>query len=417
MTVFLPGGPVHGSVRAVASKSAAQRFFLCAALGTRPCEIACGPLSADLRAMLDCLSALGAPVSFTDRLVRIDPIRAVPAGEIHLPCGESAAALRFLMPVVGVLGADAVFHREGRLSERPLEPFAAELRCSGMTIEAEGSLLRCRGRLCGGARTLPGNVSSQFISALLLSLPLLGEDSTLTIAGSIESSSYIALTERILSSASIRLVKDGALYTIPGRQRPALPPALSVEGDWSSAAAFLAMGALSERGVSVAGLDPSSTQGDRAICALLRAFGADLSFENDLVCVRKKALRGIRFDASQTPDLAPVIAALGALAEGETRIENAARLRGKESDRLHTTAAMLSALGAEIREQPDGLILHGKSSLRGGETESFSDHRIAMAAAAAACGCAESVTIRGAECVEKSYPGFWDDLRSLGGMR
>lgn len=416
MTIFLPRGQRRGEVCAVPSKSTAHRLFLCAALGADPCEIACDPLSADLDATLGCLSALGASVSLSGGQVRIEPIRRVPTGECALPCGESGTTLRFLLPLVGALGAQAVLERSGRLPERPIEPLLSELRRHGMTIEDGGASLRCSGRLRGGDWTLPGDVSSQFISALLLALPLLDEDSALTITGPIESAPYIALTERILASASIRFRKDGARYAIPGVQRPALPARLAVEGDWSAAAPFLAMGALSESGVSVSGLEPDSVQGDRAIVGLLRAFGAEVRVDGGRVEVRKKELRAVRFDASQTPDLAPVIAALGALAEGETSVENAARLRGKESDRLRSTAAMLTALGAELEELPDGLLIRGKPLLRGGESGCGRDHRVAMAAAVAACGCADGVTLRDADCVAKSDPRFWDDVRSLGGL-
>ena len=413
MTVFLPGGERRGELRAVPSKSAAQRLFILSALGAAPCEIACDPLSGDLEATLGCLRALGAGVACKGGRVSIEPIRSVPAGELFLPCGESGATLRFFLPLAGALGASAVFERRGRLGERPIEPLVSELRRHGMTVEEDGSSLRCSGRLRGGGWTLPGNISSQFISALLLALPLLEADSTLAVTPPLASAPYITLTERALRAAALRFEREGLRYTIPGRQRPALSPTLAVEGDWSSAAVFLAVGALSEAGVAVTGLDPASVQGDRAIVEALRAFGAELFVENGRVTARKKELRGIRFDAAQTPDLAPVIAALGAFAAGETRIENAARLRGKESDRLHTTAAMLSSLGADIRELPDGLSVRGRPYLPGGPTEGFSDHRIAMAAAVAACGCRRGVTLSAAECVGKSYPRFWDDFSSL----
>ncbi len=413
MTVRLPGGPRRGEIRAPASKSAAQRLFLLAALGQKPCEIACGELSDDLSAMLRCLSALGAAVSFADGRVAITPIRSVGAGELRLPCGESGTALRFLLPLVGALGAEAVFEREGRLPERPIAPLVSELCRHGMTIASDGALLRCSGRLRGGDWTLPGDLSSQFVSALLLALPLLDDDSTLSVAGPLVSAPYAALTEQTLRSASIRFSREGPRRAIPGRQRPALPSFLSVEGDWSAAAVFLAMGALSGEGVSVSGLDPLSAQGDRLIVELLRAFGAEVASENDRVSVRRKELRGLSFDASQTPDLVPVIAALGALAEGETRIEHAARLRGKESDRLYAAAAMLSALGADAKELPDGLLIRGGGPLPGGAAACFSDHRIAMAAAVAACGCDGPVTLAGAESVGKSYPSFWHDFASL----
>ncbi|MBR0040726.1 MAG: 3-phosphoshikimate 1-carboxyvinyltransferase [Oscillospiraceae bacterium] len=416
MTLDLPGGPRCGAVRAPVSKSAAHRYLICAALGAQSCEIRCGELSADLRATADCLAALGAAFIRSDGGVRIRPIRSVPGGELFLPCGESGSTLRFLLPVAGVLGVRAVFERRGRLGRRPLAPLTDELVRHGMTITEEGELLRCSGRLSGSDWTLPGDVSSQFISALLMTLPLLDGDSRLTVVGSIESAPYIALTEQILGEAAIRFSHAGAVYTVPGGQRPALPQLVDVEGDWSSAAVFLAMGALSPEGVAVRGLSLDSLQADRAVLALLRAFGAELLEEADRVLVRQSSRRAFCFDASQTPDLVPVAAALGALADGETRIINAARLRAKESDRLRTTCAMLASLGAEIRELPDGLVIWGKSSLSGGAAESFADHRVAMAAAVAACGCTGNVRLRGADCVGKSYPRFWDDFGSLGGL-
>ncbi len=416
MTVTLQPGARCGSVRAPASKSAAQRLALLAALGQNEVSLSCDGISRDLAALLGCLRVLGAAVRLEGEHIRIAPIRAVPGGTLALPCGESGAALRFLLPVVGALGLPAVFLREGGLPRRPLAPFDDELRRHGMAIETDGSALRVSGRLFGGDWALPGDVSSQFVSALLMALPLLEEESRLFLSTPLQSAPYAALTEQTLRRAGVRVEKSFDAYTIPGGQRPALPASVAVEGDWSAAAAFLAMGALSPDGVAVEGLDADSAQGDRAVCGLLRAFGAEVSVEGGCVRVRKKDLRGLRFDASQTPDLAPVVAALGALAEGETRIVNAARLRFKESDRLHTTAAMLASLGADVTELPDGLVIRGKPFLSGSVTDGFSDHRVAMAAAVAACGCESGLTLRGAECVEKSYPRFWDDFGSLGGL-
>ena len=371
MTRFISGGPRAGLVRAPASKSAAHRWMICAALSENGSELRCGPLSADLAATADCLAALGASVRISEGRVCIGPLCGLPSGERLLPCGESGSTLRFLLPVAGALGERAVFERRGRLPLRPLAALAEELRRHGMTITEDGALLHCKGRLRGGDWTLPGSISSQFISALLMVLPLLEEDSRLTITGDVASAPYIALTEQILRASSIRFSHKGAVYAIPGGQRHSPPASLAVEGDWSSAAPFLAMGALSEKGVYVEGLDLATAQGERAITELLRAVGADVTEKKGRVFVKKGRLHGLRFDASQTPDLVPVVAALGALCEGETRIENAARLRDKESNRLYTTAAMLSALGAEIRELPDGLVVCGRPSLSGGESDAF----------------------------------------------
>ena len=386
MTVTIPGGMRSGSIRIPASKSQAHRLLICAALGQTDCEIRCDGVSRDIAATADCLAALGASFSITGERILVRPIREIPAGELLLPCGESGSTLRFLLPVAGVLGASVRFRRLGRLAARPLAPFDAELRRHGMTIESDGDDLLCSGRLVGGG----------FTSAL-------------------QSAPYVAMTERVLRSASVSFSRDALRYTIPGGQRPRLPASVAVEGDWSNAAFFLALGALSPEGVTVTGLDENSAQGDRAVTDILRRFGAELSFAPGAVSVRRNVLRGITLDAAQIPDLVPPLAALAALAEGESRIENASRLRLKESDRLESTASMLSSLGARIRTEGDCLVISGQSSLSGGETESFSDHRIAMAAAVAACGCRGSVAVRGAECVDKSYPRFWDDYFSLGG--
>ena len=416
MRVSIPGGARQGRVRAPASKSAAQRLLLCAALSESGCTLSCDGISRDLAAMIECLRALGASIRVEGASIRVEPVRAAAEGESLLPCCESGATLRFLLPVVGALGASARFVCAGRLPDRPLAPLSAELVRHGMAIETEGAELRVSGRLRGGDWALPGDVSSQFVSALLMALPLLEEDSRLTLTAPLQSAPYVALTEQTLRQSALRLERDGESWLIPGGQRPAPPSALTVEGDWSNAAVFLAVGALSDGGVAVEGLDMASVQGDRAVLELLARFGASLEQTEGSVRAARGTLRGVTIDAAQIPDLVPPLAALGALAEGETRIVNAARLRLKESDRLRGLAAMLGALGAELRELPDGLVIRGRPSLRGGSADCLADHRLAMAAAVAACGCTDAVELDAAECVEKSYPRFWDDFGSLGGL-
>ena len=336
----------------------------------------------------------------------------MPDGLCILPCGESGSTLRFLLPVVGALGADAVFLREGRLPERPIEPLLRELVRGGMMFRSEGGKLFCSGKLAPGDYTLPGNISSQYISALLFALPKLSGDSTLTITGARESEGYIALTENALAQSGIRLYKTDFGYDIPGGQTYALPGTVEVEGDYSSAAFFLCMGALSRYGITVSGLRADSAQGDRAVLDILRTMGAVVEETASGITVRRGALRGTVIDAAPVPDLIPALCAFAAAAEGETRVVNAARLRLKESDRLATTAAMLSSLGADIEELPEGLVVHG-GGLRGGAVSAQHDHRIAMAAAVAACACTEPVTIEGWECTNKSYPRFGEDFNAL----
>lgn len=407
-------GARTGCVRIPASKSQAHRLLICAALGTGETEIVCDGISADIAATARCLSALGAHITETAAGFRVRPIERVPDGQCDLFCGESGSTLRFLLPLVGALGAQAVFHREGRLSKRPLAPLDDVLRAHGMEITEDGEQLFCSGQLTAGAYEIAGNVSSQYLSGLLMALPMLAKESTLTVIGTLESAAYVAMTEDALALANIRIEKKDGSWRIFPFQRCALPERLEVEGDWSNAAFFLSMGALSNGGVTVEGFSLTSSQGDRAVLDVLRRFGAEVTVGECGVSVRRGRLRGVTIDASPIPDLIPVLSVVAATAEGETRIINASRLRLKESDRLASTAQLLRALGGKVEELPDGLVIHG-GTLYGGEVRTQNDHRLAMSAAVAACACSGDITADNGDCVAKSYPRFWEDFAQLKG--
>ena len=417
MNKTISPGSRFGTVTAPASKSHGHRLLLCAALSEGENIVDFSSLSGDIAATLRCLQALGAEVEVRNgtAVFHNSIHNSVYHNSVILPCGESGSTLRFLLPLCGALGVEAEFRLEGRLPERPLQPLDELLRAHGMVIRREGSSLLCSGRLQGGEYRITGSVSSQYITGLLYALPLLPSDSTLTVTDKVESAPYIAMTEDALRQSGIRWEKAGWVYSVPGVQHYALPERCRVEGDCSNAAFFLAMGAFSEKGVTVENVPAHSLQGDRAILSLLRSFGASLAEKGDSVTVRRGPLHGIPIDASDIPDLVPVLSVLAAGAEGVTHICNAGRLRTKESDRLRSTAALLSALGAEVEELPDGLSICGGKVLKGGTVDSFHDHRIAMAAAVAASLCKESVTVRDALSTDKSFPGFWEELASLGG--
>ena len=311
---------------------------------------------------------------------------------------------------------------EGRLSRRPLAPLDAVLREHGMSVEQDGDRLLCSGQLRSGEYALAGNISSQYFSGLLMALPLLEGSSTLSARGKLESAGYVRMTEQILESSGVKLEKlPGLRWNIPGGQYPQLPETVQIEGDWSNAAFFLCMGALSEKGVRVDGLRNDSFHGDRASLDCLRDFGAEVTIARgeessggyDSVTVRRKECRPIRIDAADVPDLVPVLAVLCCAAEGRSEVINASRLRLKESDRLLTTAELIQSLGGEVREHLDGLTVYGTGKLRGGTADAHNDHRIAMSAALAACLCEEPVELTDADCVQKSYPVFWADYESL----
>jgi len=407
-------GMRRGIVRVPASKSIAHRLLVCAALSEKETVIVCDGVSQDLDATIQGLEALGAKITQKKKgELRVTPIRKVTGGEIHLYCGASGTTLRFLLPLAGALGAYAVFHREEKLAQRPMEPLLEQLREHGMTITEAGTDIFCSGRLKAGRYFLPGNVSSQFASALFMVLPLLEEESTLTLLGKVESARYIDMTLDVLTQSGIQWKHFGSHYRIPGKQRGKLFGRLTVEADWSNAAFFFCMGALSDEGVTVQGMNLQSRQGDREILEILAEFGAHITVQGNDVTVSRGKMTGQNISAAQIPDLIPVLSVVAAEAKGETRIQNAERLRFKESDRLETTAAMLRNLGAEVEETKDGLRIKGHSRhLIGGTVNSYHDHRIAMAAAAASA-CLEPVRVVNAEAVAKSYPRFWEDFRSL----
>ncbi len=411
----IPPGARTGRVHIPASKSQAHRLLICAALGEEKTEVICDGISADIAATAKCLRALGAAVEETEAGFLVSPIKKVPEGRCELYCGESGSTLRFLLPVVGALGVQAAFHREGRLPQRPLAPLDSVLTAHGMTLSEDGDLLLCSGQLQAGNYEIAGNVSSQYISGLLMALPRLAGESRLTVTGTLESAAYVAMTEDALRLSSVELSKNGASYAIPGGQRFRLPARTAVEGDWSNAAFFLCMGALAKGGVRVEGLNLKSSQGDRGVLDVLRAFGAAVSEEENAVTVRRGTLRGVTVDASPIPDLIPVLSVVASVAAGETRVENAYRLRLKESDRLQSTANLLRALGGRVEEKEDGLVITGVSALHGGAVETQNDHRLAMSAAVAACAAMGEVTVDNDACVAKSYPRFWEDYGSLKG--
>ena len=323
-----------------------------------------------------------------------------------LDCGESGSTLRFLIPVALLVQGEASFTGRGRLMERPLKPYEDLFREKGVAWKLEDNVLTVNGgrgydalALDSGAYRLPGNVSSQFFTGLLFALPLLNGDSILVSTTPLESRDYLEMTRQALAAAGVttRWADENTLC-VPGGQAYQ-PFTATAEADWSQAGFWYAADFLDSQ-VEIRGLDPDSAQGDKVVSELYWKLARPGDAE---------------IDVSGCPDLLPPLAVMAAVRSGTTRFTNAARLRMKESDRLSTITAALTALGAEVHEEPDRLIIVGKPSLPGGTVDSANDHRIAMMAAIAATGCTGPVTIRGAECVQKSYPDFWEVYRSLGG--
>ena len=391
MDITITPTRLRGTVAAIPSKSQAHRLLICAALAEHETILRCPDTNRDIEATADCLRALGAEITRDSAGYTVFPIQTIPRSAV-LPCRDSGSTLRFLLPVAGALGVDTTFQMEGRLPQRPLSPLWEEMERMGCTLtRPTADTVRCRGRLRAGSYALSGGVSSQFITGLLLAFPLLDGSSSLKITGRLESAPYVTMTQKAMEQFGVR-VWD---FTVAGGQKYTSPGTVTVEGDWSNAAFFLAAGVLGN-GVKVTNLRSDSPQGDRAAARLLPALE-----ERQII------------DAADIPDLVPILAVTAACRHGAV-FTNIARLRLKESDRVESVKEMILALGGTAEADENTLTVLG-TGLRGGTVDARNDHRIAMSAAIAATACSGEVTILGAQCVEKSYPQFWEIYKELGG--
>ncbi len=417
MRAIVTEGRLTGTLAAIPSKSCAHRLLICALLADGPTVLDCARVSEDIRATAGCLEALGASVTYANGQFTVTPPETVRRGAL-LDCHACGATLRFMLPTVCALGAEASFTGTERLAARPLSPLYEVLQEHGAVLSPQGRFpLVTGGRLTPGRYVLAANVSSQFVGGLLFALPLLEGESVLELTERIESRPYIEMTLDALArfGVTVEVDDDGRQMRIPGRQRFRSPGRIAVEGDWSNSAFWLTAGALGGP-VTVTGLDPASRQGDRAILTQLERFGAKVTVERDAVTVAPGALRGQAVDGADIPDLVPILAVLAAGSAGETVFSHIRRLRLKESDRVASVCRLVEGLGGTASGDDDTLSVTGGRPLAGGTVAAEDDHRIVMAAAVAAALCRGAVTITGAEAVGKSYPAFFEDFRQLGGQ-
>ncbi|PKM73560.1 MAG: 3-phosphoshikimate 1-carboxyvinyltransferase [Firmicutes bacterium HGW-Firmicutes-16] len=412
MDVIVTPSKLSGSVSSIPSKSVAHRLLICAALADKPTSLVLPSSSDDIDATIGALKALGAVIEREDDTVTITPIGEVPENPV-LDCRESGSTLRFMLPVAAALCEHVSFTGGGRLPERPITELSDAMKRHGVSFSSDKLPYEMNGRLTGGEFIISGGVSSQYLTGLLLALPSLEEDSSIKLSSKLVSSAYVDITLLALERFGVKVKRSENEYQISGSNKFRSPERLSVDGDWSNAAFFLAAGAIGVP-VTVTGLDSSSPQGDKAIVALLQRFGAEVSSEGTQFTVKPGRLRGCEIDLSEVPDLLPALSVVAAYAEGETNFVNGAHLRYKESDRLASTASMINAMGGKAQAYSDALTVFG-GALSGGTVSSFNDHRIAMAAAIAGSACSGPVTITGAEAVNKSHPAFFSDYVKLGG--
>lgn len=402
---------ISGAVTAPPSKSMAHRAMLCAALAEGVSCITNLADSEDLRATRRVLTGLGARFAPIPGGFAVTGAARLTPPDSPLDCGESGSTLRFAIPLAALCGAPVTFTGHGRLLQRPQSVYEALFRGQGLQWRQTPDALTVGGPLRAGAWTVDGGVSSQFISGLLLAMPLLDAPARLTVRPPFESESYVGLTAQAMAAFGVPVRREENTYWIEyGKKYNSAN--MAVEGDWSQAAFFAVLGAV-RGGVTVRGLASGSRQGDKAVLDALARCGAAFVQDADGCHFEKSALRAAPIDLTDCPDLGPVLMVLGLFCQGETVLTGARRLRLKESDRIAVMEEEIRKLGGVISSTENTVTVRG-GPLHGAQLDGHNDHRVVMAMAVAALCAGVPATIAGAEAVDKSYPAFFDDIRRLG---
>lgn len=404
MDVRITPAKLCGTVTIPSSKSMTHRMLICAALANGNSEISNVTFSKDIYATIEALKSIGAIININGNRINVLGTKRKCFEEIIIDCCESGSTLRFMIPITAALGITSMYIGHGRLPERPIVPYIRELSKKNVHFDYANTMpFKVNGKLKSGVFEIEGNISSQFITGLLFALPLLDGDSEIRITSPLESKPYVDMTIECLKNFGIKINETKYGYFIKGNQR-FTPKNVMIEGDYSQAAFFYVANALGNN-ITLNNLIKDSFQGDKKIVEII-----DGLCYNDSNCPE-----GFSVNATDIPDLVPILGVLGTYCRGKSEINGAERLKIKESDRLIATSEAINALGGNIIAKNDGLsINHAK--LIGGETDSFGDHRIAMSIAIASTICSEPVIIKNADSVEKSYPDFFADFKKLGGI-
>lgn len=410
--IFLKPSEFKGKIKVPCSKSMAHRAIFCAMLSDYPCVIKNIDLSDDISASLNIAKALGKKINCENKSITIEGQINVNS-MVTLDCNESGTTFRFLLAAISALGIRAQIVGQKRLGERPYDILAKQLMDNGVVFDKQSGLpLNVSGKLKGGEFLLPGNISSQFISGLLIALPLLSEDSKIVLTSELQSASYVDMTLQCMKDFGVKADKTDYGYHIKGNQKYRLN-SYSVEGDFSNAAFFLCGAALKGK-LEVCGLDKNSLQGDKRIIDILQEMGACIQQTSKGYKISSKELSGIEIDAKNIPDLVPVIAITMAFAKGKSIIHNTQRLKLKECDRQQAIIDILQKMGADAQLYNDDIIIYGGKELCGGVFDGYNDHRIVMSLSIAALK--NEIAVKGAQAINKSYPNYLIDYNNVGGQ-
>lgn len=417
---IIGGGSLEGAVSAPPSKSYTHRAFIISTLADGKSEISNPLLSRDTLATIRACEALGAEIEKSGGEVwRVSGSPSPKTPDDVINVDNSGTTIRIMTAVSALAPGFTVLTGDASVRQRPMGPLIKSLedlgvKCFSTRGDNKPPIVVRGGGIRGGETRIPGHISSQFISALLIACPLAENETRIVFTSELKSEPYLEMTIEYLNlfGGSVEY-NPGSGLIIPPRQTFS-PTSVKIPGDFSSASFILAAAAITPSDVRVVNLDVNTAQGDKRIVDVLLEMGADLEVgENYVRVMGGGKLKGISFDCGNNPDLLPVIAVLGSFAEGKTEIFNAQHVRYKESDRISSMARELSKMGVRISEKPDGLTIFG-GRVRGAHVDSHNDHRVFMALTIAALAAEGETTISGVESVDVSYPSFLNDMMSLG---
>jgi 3-phosphoshikimate 1-carboxyvinyltransferase len=420
--IVKPTSNLQGVLTAPSSKSYTQRMLIAAALSEGSGRVIDPLLSEDTQATFRAITAFGAQVHQDKDQWIVQSTGKIKAAPGVVDVGESGATLRFMIPIAALASGPSSFLLSNSLERRPIEPLLSSLKM--LNIEAYTKQIENRhvivveGQgIAGGKTSLPGDVSSQFVSGLMFACPMAKADTEIQVTTPIESKDYVEMTQKVLAQHHIKMQinDDYSHIHIPGRQ--AFKQVNSkVPGDFSSAAFLLAAAAITSSNVKINNLNYYMPQGDSAILGILKQMGVNMKVYEHSVDVQgtESLLKAVDIDVKNIPDLVPICAVLACYADGESKIFNAQRLRFKESDRLATVHEELTKMGALINMDESSLTIKGPCKLYGTTINPHNDHRIAMSCTVAALQAKGETTVENAECIRKSYPSFYTDLASIG---
>ena len=419
MNVKIKPNEIKGKMKSIPSKSLLHRAIILSGIA-KDREIILeqvNTISEGMGATLTCIEKLGAKNKVEGDSIRITSLGNIKKSKVELHCKESGTTLRLLLPLVSTFSKEATVDCSEGLRKRPIRELIETLEESGLYFKEKGFPINISGNVTTDFFKISGDISSQYVSGLLLLSSLLDQRSSIYLTTKLESRAYVNITIKVLRDFGIIVneLEEGVFEIYGGRDKILPPKEYQIEGGWSGAAFFLVGGCLGDS-IKMSGLNLESSQGDKKIVQILKKAGAILTCSDDFISSNRSHLNSFEVDFSETPDLFPILSVVAALSKGQSILKGGERLKLKESNRIESTFQMLKSLGADVKKRDDGLIIQGEGILDGGIVNSFNDHRIVMSATMASIKCKEPVSIVNAGAVKKSYPNFFDDFKKVGGI-